>query len=278
MDQESYFSHVEEAAEWLRGRISIAPEVIVVLSGGLGGFADGLADSTPISSASIPHFPRARAQGHEGKLIFGRHAGVPLAAMLGRYHYYEGHSPHSIVFPYFVLARLGAKTLITTNAVGGIDSKFCPGDIMMVTDHINMMGMNPLIGIATQRPRDQFTSMTEAYDAGLMDLARKVASKLKVDLKEGIYVATSGPSYETKAEVAAYRKMGAKAVGMSTVPAVIAANFLGLRVLTFSCIANPAADLHGGQMNHDEVLSAMKAMAPKLIKLLYGVVELIGEK
>ncbi len=272
MDFSSYFPRVEEAVSWLEQRISIKPRVVVVLSGGLGAFADGMTDVVEVSAADIPHFPTASAEGHSGKLLFGRKEGVPIVVLQGRYHYYEGHAPQMVVFPYFVLAGLGAQELITTNAVGGVNSDFAPGDIMLVTDHINMMGINPLIGIAIQRATDQFTSMTDAYSAELSEIAREAAKRLKIDLKEGVYLATSGPSYETKAEVAAFRQMGADAVGMSTVPAVIAANFLGLRVLTFSCIANPAADLHEGKMSHQEVLDAMNAMAPKMVALLQGVV------
>ncbi|HPM41293.1 MAG TPA: purine-nucleoside phosphorylase, partial [bacterium] len=174
------------------------------------------------------------------------------------------------------LAALGVGELVTTNAVGGVNASFAPGDIMLVEDHINMMGVNPLVGLAIQRKTDQFTGLTNAYDSKLREIAKSVAANLKIDLKKGVYLATSGPSYETKAEVRAFRQMGADAVGMSTVPEIIAANFLGLRCLTFSCIANPAADLHPGGMNHAEVLAAMNAMAPKMVALLRGVVKEIG--
>ena len=276
MDLSSYFPNVDEAAKWISGRVKVKPRVAVVLSGGLGAFADGLEGREEISSAEVPHFPRARAEGHSGKLVFGTHAGVPVAAMAGRFHFYEGHSPQAVVFPTFVLASLGVKELVTTNAVGGVNASFAPGDIMLVEDHINMMGVNPLVGLAIQRKTDQFTGLTDAYDSKLRETALSVAAALKIDLKRGVYLATSGPSYETKAEVRAFRQMGADAVGMSTVPEIIAANFLGIRCLTFSCIANPAADLHHGGMNHAEVLAAMNAMAPKMVALLRGVVEEIG--
>jgi purine-nucleoside phosphorylase len=272
MDYSSYFPNVDDAVAWLGERVPIKPDVVVVLSGGLGDFVEGMTDKVTISSSDIPHFPTARAEGHSGKIVFGKHDGVSVAVLVGRYHYYEGHSPQDVVFPYFVLSGLGARTLVTTNAVGGVNAKFNPGDVMMVTDHINMMGINPLIGIAIQRNENQFTSLTNAYDAELQSVARNVASDIGLDMKEGVYLATSGPSYETKAEVGAFRQMGADTVGMSTVPAVIAANFLGMRVLTFSCIANPAADLHSGKMTHQEVLDAMNALAPKVVELLRGVV------
>lgn len=272
MDTETFFNKVDSAAEWLEKRIKTAPKIAVVLSGGLQGFADGIEGAVQISSSEIPHFPTASAEGHLGRLIFGTLKGVPLVAFAGRYHFYEGHSPRAIVFPYFVMGKLGVKTLITTNAVGGINKSFKTGDIMMITDHINMMGFNPLVGLATQRKTDQFTDMTNAYDNGLRDVARKSAGRLKIDLKEGVYIAQSGPSYDTKAEVAAFRKLGVDAVGMSTIPEVIAANFLGIRVLSFSCIANPAADLHKGKMTHAEVLAEMNKAAPKIISLINEVI------
>lgn len=278
MDFSNYFQQVDEAAGWLAGKVKVRPRVAVVLSGGLGAFAEELSCREEVSAAEVPHFPRARAEGHAGKLVFGEHAGVPLVAMAGRFHYYEGHAPQSVVFPYFVLSKLGVGFLVTTNAVGGVNAGFSPGDIMLVEDHINMMGINPLIGIAIQRKSDQFTGLTDAYDSSLRRLAEDVAGKQGLPLKRGVYLATSGPSYETKAEIRAFRQMGADAVGMSTVPEIIAANFLGMRCLTFSCIANPAADLHSGTMNHAEVLAAMNAMAPKMVSLLRGVVEEIGRK
>lgn len=278
MDLRTYFPDVDEAADWIRRKAPVAPHVAVVLSGGLGAFAEGLEGKHEIVAADVPHFPRSRAEGHAGKLVFGTCAGVPCVALAGRVHCYEGHAPQAVVFPTFVLAKLGVKALVTTNAVGGVNAGFKPGDIMMVEDHINMMGVNPLIGLAIQRATDQFTSLTDAYDAKLRKIAERVAAAQKLALRRGVYLATSGPSYETKAEVRAFRQMGADAVGMSTVPEIIAANFMGMRCLTFSCIANPAADLHIGTMTHAEVLAAMNAMAPKMVALLRGVVEAIGQE
>lgn len=276
MDLSSYFPNVDEAAGWLKKRVSAMPAMTVVLSGGLGEFIAGLKGKTEISSANIPHFSTARAEGHSGKIIFGEFKGVNLAVLVGRYHYYEGHSPQAVVFPHFVLAKLGSKILLNTNAVGGINKSYRPGDIMMIADHINFMGINPLIGVAIQRKTDQFPGLTNAYDSELRKLAKKTAKRLGLDIKEGVYVATCGPSYETKAEIAAFRVLGADAVGMSTVPEAIAANFLGMRVLAFSGIANPAADLHKGDMCHDEVLEAMNGLSPKMVRLLQGVIEDIG--
>lgn len=277
MEPKKYFAAVDEAAGFLKEKIKVKPKIIVVLSGGLTAFADDLSEKTTFSFGRVPNFPPVQVEGHAGKIVFGRYAGVPLVVLAGRYHYYEGHPPQAIVFPHFVFAELGAKTLITTNAVGGINRAFKSGDVMMVDDHINMMGVNPLIGLAMKRKTDQFTSMVNAYDEGLKTIALCAAKKAGVRLKRGVYAATSGPSYETKAEIKALRKLGADAVGMSTVPEVIAANFLGLKVLSFSCIANKAADLHKGTMTHTEVLESMALLAPKMVKLLKTVVEEIAD-
>ncbi len=268
-----YFDHVAESSDWIQSRISIQPKVMVVLSGGLDSFLDNISNQESFTSSDIPHFPKSNAQGHAGKIIFGEFNSTPMVILQGRYHYYEGHLPQTIVFPYFVMSELGVKTLITTNAVGGINRDFSPGDIMLVRDHINMMGVNPLIGLAVQRKTDQFTSMTDAYSERLAMLAKKCSQDINLPLKEGVYLATSGPCYETKAEIRAFRGMGADAVGMSTVPAVIAANFLNMNVLSLSCIANPAADLHEGKMTHAEVLNTMNAMAEKVVLLLNAVCE-----
>jgi purine-nucleoside phosphorylase len=277
MKHESFFECVDEAAAWIEERTDIRPRVAVILSASLGSLTESIENPKNFISTDIPHFPTARAEGHKGSLSFGVLHGVPVVMKSGRFHHYEGHAPHEIVFPYFVLAKLGAEYLITTNAVGGINTKFRPGDLMLISDHINLMGINPLVGIAVQRPKDQFTSLVKAYDEGMRKVARVVAKKVGIKLKEGVYIATSGPSYETKAEIAAFRKLGADAVGMSTVPEVIAANFLGMKVLSLSCIANPAADLHEGEMTHAEVLDAMKELAPKAISLIDGVIEEIGK-
>lgn len=268
-----YFDRVNEAKKYLEGKIMIKPRIMLVLSGGIQEFVEKIEEPITVCAADIPHFPRATAEGHSGKMIFGRINGTPLVAFQGRFHYYEGHKMEDVIFPTFVMNSLGAKTLVVTNATGGINGSFKPGDIMLINDHINFMGVNPLIGIATQRDVDQFTDMTNAYTAKLQVLARDAARDSGVELKEGVYVATSGPSYETKSEVKMLRMLGADAVGMSVIPEVTTANFLKMETLGFSCIANQAADLHPGGMNHHEVLAAMKAMEGKLVKLLLAVVE-----
>ncbi|MFH1654595.1 MAG: purine-nucleoside phosphorylase [Pseudomonadota bacterium] len=278
MEYSSYFQEVEKSVKWFEKRIFSNPEVLLVLSGGLDEFLNLLEDRITIQSEDIPNFPKSCAEGHKGSIHFGKYKGVNLALMQGRYHYYEGHSPQAVVFPYFVFHGLGIKTLISTNAVGGIRKDLAPGDIMMITDHINMMGINPLIGIAVKRDENQFTSMIDAYDPLLRKLALSAAKKEGIDLKEGVYLATSGPSYETPSEIKVFRMMGADTVGMSTVPSVIACRFLGVRVLSFCCIANKSADLHEGQMQHSKVLQAVNQMSPKVVKLLLKLIPEIGEK
>jgi purine-nucleoside phosphorylase len=276
MQKENFFERVDEAAQWIAERTDVKPKIAVVLSAGLQGLTEGIVNPRNFMSSDIPHFPATRVEGHKGALSFGAIEGVPLAAMSGRFHFYEGHEPHDVVFPFFVLAQMGVKYLITTNAVGGVNRKFRPGELMLVSDHINMMGINPLVGISVQRPTNQFTSLVNAYDEDLRCMAREVAKKVGLTLHEGVYLATSGPSYETKAEIAAFRKLGADAVGMSTVPEVIAANFLNMKVLSLSCIANPAADLHEGEMAHAAILEAMNALAPKAVAMLEGIIKGLG--
>lgn len=272
MNIQQYFQHVAEAADFLRGRIRLAPKIVVVLSGGMEGFVAAMTDTVTVSAGDIPHFPTTRVEGHAGKLTFGKYAGVPLVALQGRYHYYEGHSPQDVVFPYFVTNTLGAATAITTNAVGGIRETLNVGDIAVVTDHINMMGTNPLIGLAMSRTSNQFTSMQDAYSRELRELAHAVGKDIGISLKEGIYVGAPGPNYETPAEIRMFRQMGADTIGMSTIFETIACNFLGMKVLTFNCISNVSADRFQGQMSHDHVIKAMKDMQPKVVKLLQGVV------
>ena len=269
---QDYFQKVAEAAEFLKKKVSLQPKLIVVLSGGLEPFVDGIQNQVKFLSTDIPHFPKARAEGHKGELIFGTYDKLPLVVLKGRYHYYEGLSPQEVVFPYFALNSAGAEILVTTNAVGGVRHDLNPGDVMVVEDHINMMGTNPLIGVAIQRPHDQFPSMQNAYDSELRGLALQVAAQKKIELKKGIYLANPGPSYETPAEIKAYRQMGGDTVGMSTVFEVIAARFLKMRVLTLNIITNPASDRHTGEMKHEEVLQAMNMAQNKVVALLEGVV------
>lgn len=269
---QDYFKKVTEAAALLRKRVSIQPKLILVLSGGLETFLDYVENQTKLLSSEIPHFPWARAEGHKGELIFGHFEKLPMVVLRGRVHFYEGLSPQEVVFPYFVLNELGATFLVSTNAVGGVRSDLNVGNILVVKDHINRMGTNPLIGITIQRPTDQFPSMQEAYDKKLRELALTVAKEKKIEVKMGVYLANSGPSYETPAEVKMCRNFGADTVGMSTVFETIAARFLKMRVLSFNIVTNLSADKHQGPLKHEEVLEAMKKTQGKVAALLKGVV------
>jgi purine-nucleoside phosphorylase len=273
MDYQTFFPQVEEATKYLKAKIKISPKLLVVLTGGAEGFVKALEERQEFEAPDVPNYPVTRAEGHRGRIIFGKYEGLPLIAMQGRHHYYEGHLPQSVIFPYFVFERLGIQAVITTNAVGGINSTYNPGDIVVVKDHINLMGINPLIGIAVQREKDQFTSMNNAYDIDLRRLAFKAAEKQNVDLKEGVFVAVSGPSYETKSEIKAFRILGADTIGMSSVFEVIACKFLGLKVLTLNCVANPAADLHKGELKHEEVLRVVSQAQDKMAKLLGAIIK-----
>lgn len=268
---ENYFEQVKKASDWLKAKTNNMQIVLmIVLTGGVEGPEQLLTDKQEIASTDIPHFPKARAQGHEGKLIFGKLGGKGVVILKGRFHYYEGLSPQDVVFPYFVLHQLGVQSLITINASGGIRNDFDAGQIVLITDHINYMGQNPLRGLAMQRAHDQFTDMTNAYNKEYQEVAKKVAEEQNIELRQGVYIATMGPSYETKAEIKMFRQWGADVIGASMVFEVIASNFLGIKVLAFAAVANAAADRHLDTMNHDEVIAAMKAMAPKLSLLGCG--------
>jgi purine-nucleoside phosphorylase len=265
----NYFGHVKEASDWLKVKTNnINVTLMIVLTGGVNGPEEILTDKQEVMSSNIPYFPKAHAQGHEGKFIFGKLNGKGVVILKGRFHYYEGLLPQEVVFPYFVLHELGVQSLITINAVGGIRNDLNAGDIVMITDHINYMGQNPLRGLAIQRTHDQFTDMTNAYNASYQEMAKKVALEQKTELKQGVYIATMGPSYETKMEIKAFRLWGADLVGMSTLFEVITCNFLGIKVLAFAAVTNTAADRHLDVMSHDEVIAATKAMAPKLSLLV----------
>lgn len=273
----NFWDKVTAAAKFLKDEVG-PPRVIVVLTGGLEGFVEHLGQVKKFTSSSIPHFPRVKAQGHAGEMFFGTKEGVPFVVLGGRCHYYEGNTIQDVVFPYFVLHQLGAKALVTTNAVGGIREDLDAGDLVLITDHINFMGVNPLVGIALDRGSEQFTSMTEPYSLQLRGIFQKEAARLGLALKEGTYIAVSGPSYETKAEIRAFARLGADIVGMSTVPEVITANFLKMPVVSVSIVANPAAVRHRGKMSHDEVLRAVKDVSPKLVRLLEHAVPEIARK
>jgi len=264
----SEFSRAESAAKFIRSKTKLHPQIAVVLGSGLGAFADELESATRIPYARIPNFPRSTAIGHAGQLVIGKSDGVVVAAMQGRVHFYEGYSPVEVVFPIRVFSRLGIRAVILTNAAGGINLGYKQGTLVILRDHINLMGANPLTGPNDDRLGPRFPDMTEAYSKSFRAIAIEEARRLKTDVHEGIYAAVPGPSYETPAEIRYLRTIGADVVGMSTVPEVIAALHMSMRVLGISCVTNMAAGILDKPLNHDEVLETGKRVSHEFIALL----------
>ncbi len=235
------------------------PVLGFILSAGLDSYADTLVRQTVIPFDALPHFPRPTVLGHSGTMVLGEAEGVPAVALKGRVHYYEGFSMREVTYPARVLGCLGVRQLIITNAAGGINLDFRPGDRMLISDHLNLMGANPLIGENLEDLGPRFPDMSEAYPIALRDVAKRFAARMQVPLKEGVYAGVSGPNYETPAEIRMLRALGADAVGMSTVPEVIVANHAGIRVLGISCITNMAAGVLPRKLTHQEVLDTTEA-------------------
>lgn len=265
------FARVDEAAEFIRARCGALPDTAVVLGSGLGDFADRLTDATTLPYAELPHWPAATVVGHSGRLVIGSLGGRRVAALAGRAHFYEGHDLGTVVFPVRVMGRLGVKRVILTNAAGGINTKFAQGALMIIDDHINLLGANPLLGPNDDRFGARFPDMSEVYAWRLRKIAHEAAAVQKVSVTHGIYLATHGPSYETPAEIRFFRRLGADAVGMSTVPEAIAARHMGLEVLGISCITNMAAGILPGTLNHNEVMETARRVRGSFISLLEGI-------
>lgn len=260
--------NLEESAAYIRSRSQLKPRIGIVLGSGLGAFVNEMEIETTLPYDEIPGFIPPTVEGHGGRLILGYVKGVPVACLQGRIHYYEGHSMAEIVHPVRTIAMLGIEILVLTNSAGGLDPNMNPGDFMLLEDHINLMGDNPLKGpnIAQLGPR--FPDMSEAYDRKLNDKMGEILQKKSIRFSRGIYCAVSGPTYETPAEVRYLQLIGGRAVGMSTVPEAIAANHLGLRVCALSCITNPAAGLAAGRLSHEEVTQTAKMVEDKFCSFL----------
>jgi purine-nucleoside phosphorylase len=267
------FERVEEAAAALRGRCGALPETAIVLGSGLGDFADTLLDAIATPYGDIPHWPASKIVGHAGRLVVGRVAGKRVAALSGRVHYYEGHELATVVFGVRVMGRLGVKRVILTNAAGGINTGFAQGALMVIDDHINLLGSNPLVGPNDDRFGPRFPDMSEVYSARLRGIADEAARARRVPVSHGVYIAVHGPSYETPAEIRAFRTLGADAVGMSTVPEAIAACHMGMEVLGISCITNMAAGVLPQPLVHDEVMETARRVRGSFIALLEGIIE-----
>ena len=267
------YERVEEAAATIRGRCGATPDTAIVLGSGLGDFADTLLDAIAMPYGDLPHWPASRVVGHAGRLVVGSVAGHRIAALAGRAHFYEGHDLGTVVFATRVMARLGVREIILTNAAGGINTTFAQGALMIIDDHINLLGTNPLVGSNDERFGPRFPDMTEVYSARLRSIADHAARARGIPVSHGVYVAVHGPSYETPAEIRYLRTIGADAVGMSTVPEAIAARHMGVDVLGISCITNMAAGVLPQPINHEEVLETTRRVRGSFIALLEGIIE-----
>jgi purine-nucleoside phosphorylase len=272
-DALSSYERVEAAAAAIRSRCGVLPETAIVLGSGLGAFAETLLDAVAAPYGDLPHWPASKIVGHEGRLVIGNVAGKRIAALAGRVHFYEGHDLETVVFATRVMGRLGVKRIVLTNAAGGINTSFSQGALMIIDDHINLLGSNPLLGANDERFGPRFPDMSEVYSSRLRDVADAVALDKGIAVRHGIYVATTGPSYETPAEIRFFRTIGADAVGMSTVPEAIAARHMGLEVLGISCITNMAAGVLPGVLAHDEVMETARRVRGAFVALLEGIVE-----
>jgi purine-nucleoside phosphorylase len=268
----SEFDNAESASNFIFTKTDLRPKIALVLGSGLGAFADEFETATKIPYSEIPHFPRSTAIGHAGQLVVGKVGDIPVAGMQGRVHLYEGYSAKDVAFPIRVFARMGIKAVILTNAAGGIKREFVQGQLVVIKDHINLQGANPLTGPNDERFGPRFPDMTVAYDRRFREMTVGEGNRNRIGLYEGIYAALPGPSYETPAEIRYLRTMGADLVGMSTVPEVIAARHSGIRVLGISCVTNAAAGILDQPLDHKEVLETSERVRGQFIALLKMVI------
>ena len=277
MSTSDEFTQAEFAAKYIATKSPIKPLVAIVLGSGLGGFADEMTDAVRISYSDIPHFGRSTAVGHAGQLVLGNIGAWPVAIMQGRVHLYEGYPVQTVVFPMRVFARMGVRAVILTNAAGGINLDYGQGRLVVIKDHINFQGQNPLVGPEDPRFGARFIDMTEAYSKSYRQMTLEAGKRLGIELGEGVYVAVLGPSYETPAEIRFFRTIGADLVGMSTVPEVIVARQMGIKVLAISCVTNMAAGTTDAQINHEEVLEIGRKISGQFKALLRDVVPVIAQ-
>ena len=272
------YERAEHATRVIRSRISVEPRIALVLGSGLGGFADDFEEAVGIPYEDIPGFVRSTAQGHAGRLVVGKIDSVPVLAMQGRVHYYEGYSLEEVTFAVRTFGLLGVKTIVLTNAAGGINVQLTQGALMVISDHLNLMGVNPLRGPNDERFGPRFPDMSAVYSHELQELVVDEAKAIGVEVRRGIYGALSGPSYETPAEIHLLRNLGADAVGMSTVPEAIVARHMGLEVLGISCITNMAAGISDEPINHEEVMATGDRVRETFSELLRRVISAINHR
>ncbi len=267
-----YYDQVSEAAAAVRARVGDVPDTAIILGSGLGDFANALGGGITVPYGDLPHWPASKVIGHDGRLVVGALAGRRVAALSGRAHFYEGHDLGRVSFAARVMGRLGVKALILTNAAGGINPALTPGTLMVMDDHINLLGSNPLVGPNEDAFGPRFPDMSEVYSKRLRGIADEVARGQGLAIGHGVYVAVHGPSYETPAEIRAFRTLGADAVGMSTVPEAIVARHMGVEVLGLSCITNAAAGVLPQPLNHDEVMDVARRVRDTFARLLEGII------
>jgi purine-nucleoside phosphorylase len=267
------YQSVQDAASFLRRAIDSQPEVAIILGTGLGGITDHISVTDRISYNQLPHFPESTVQGHKGDLVFGTMAGRRVVVMQGRFHYYEGHSLQDATLPVRIMRELGARFLFVNSAAGGLNPDFKPGDVMIVTDHINLLGDNPLRGVTDERLGDRFPDMSRPYDEELLQKAQEAAQELKEPVKLGIYAAVAGPSLETRAETRMLRMLGADAVGMSTIPEVIVGCQVGFRTLALAAITNVNLPDKMEPVSVDKVIATATATLPRMAAILAGTLQ-----
>jgi len=271
------FEKASRAAKFIQSKTKLRPKVGLVLGSGLGAFADELASATKIPYDKIPGFPRSTVEGHAGRLVIGRLGDVPVAVMQGRVHLYEGYSAKDVVFPMRVLGRLGIRAAILTNAAGAINLEYSQGALVVIRDHMNLQGTNPLVGPNDERFGVRFPDMTQAYAKAYREIALREAKKLGLAVHEGVYAALLGPSFETPAEIRHFETIGADLVGMSTVPEVIVARHMRIRVLGISCVTNMAAGILDRELSHEEVMETGERVKGQFVALLRAVIPPIAE-
>ena len=264
---------ITETSQYIMDKVNVKPEIGFILGSGLGVLADKIENPKIIPYSEIPHFPQSTVHGHAGELVFGEFQGKKVLAMKGRFHYYEGYPLEVVTFPVRVMKALGVTTLIVTNAAGGVNESFEPGDLMIIEDHLNLSNNNPLIGPNDEKLVVRFPDMSNAYNKNLITLAEKTAEELNIKVKKGVYTFLSGPTYETPAEIKMLQKIGADAVGMSTVPEVIVAVHSGLKVLGISCITNMASGILDQPLNHEEVIETAAKVKEKFLSYLTQIVK-----
>lgn len=265
--------NIETSSEYILKKSKYKPTIGLILGSGLGSLADLIEDAEFFPYEEIPNFPVSTVEGHEGRLVIGKLNGKTVVAMQGRFHYYEGYEMQQVTFPVRVMKLIGVETIIVTNAAGAVNKDFKPGDLMIINDHINLSGVNPLIGKNLDKFGVRFPDMSNAYDKDLIKTVENVAKNLNIDIKQGVYTLLTGPSYETPAEIRMIRTLGGDAVGMSTVPEVIIANHSGMKVIGISCLTNMAAGILNEPLNHKEVIETSNMVKSKFMSLMSSLIE-----